>query len=168
MGDSPGSSSDSDVWTSDESAKHIQRLGQVEQDIVKLMEAASVCMGLLAMAQTDPGTSELPRGPERSAMFVQKAEEYFKALNTIQSGIRASLARVRASKIAVGSLKAPDANAIPQTLGSGAASTGQGQGDDRPGGAGMVGRGALQEARVAGDAWTRLAELVVTLDRGDG
>lgn len=31
MGDSPASSSDSDVWTSDESAKHIQRLGQVEQ-----------------------------------------------------------------------------------------------------------------------------------------
>ena len=45
------------------------------------MEAASVCMGLLAMAQTDHATSELPRGPERSAMFVQKAEEYFKGLN---------------------------------------------------------------------------------------
>ena len=45
------------------------------------MEAASVCMGLLAMAQTDQATSELPRGPERSAMFVQKAEEYFKGLN---------------------------------------------------------------------------------------
>jgi len=45
------------------------------------MEAASVCMGLLAMAQTDDATSELPRGPERSAMFVQKAEEYFKGLN---------------------------------------------------------------------------------------
>jgi hypothetical protein len=101
MADSPASSSDSDVWTSDESAKHIQRLGDVEQvrragyqttfvsrqltgeaqDIVKLMEAASVCMGLLAMAQTDHATSELPRGPERSAMFVQKAEEYFKKLN---------------------------------------------------------------------------------------
>jgi len=157
------------------------------------MEAASVCMGLLAMAQTDHATSELPRGPERSAMFVQKAEEYFKGLNvswdalslscsivvtrgdrstdeqTIQSGIRASLARVRASKIAVGSLKAPEANAIPQTLGSGAPS----QGDDRPAGsrgAGLVGRGALQEGRVAGEAWTRLAETVeclVTLEGGE-
>ena len=153
------------------------------------MEAASVCMGLLAMAQTDHATSELPRGPERSAMFVQKAEEYFKGLNvsslsfslasivtssdrstdkqTIQSGIRASLARVRASKIAVSSLKAPEANAIPHTLGSGAPS----QGDDRPdgskGAAGVVGRGALQEGRVAGEAWIRLAETVeclVTLD----
>ena len=64
------------------------------------------------------------------------------------------------------SLKAPEANTIPQTLGSGAPS----QGDDRPDGskgAGMVGRGALQEARVAGEAWTRLAErleCLVTLD----
>ena len=48
------------------------------------MEAASVCMGLLAMAQTDHTTSDLPRGPERSAMFVQKAEEYFKGLNVSQ------------------------------------------------------------------------------------
>src|SRR5258706_8693709 len=90
---------------------------------------------------------------------------------TIQSGIRASLARVRASKIAVSSLKAPESNAVPQTLGSGAPSQGQG---DRPDGtkgaakgAGMVGRGALQEARVAGDAWSRLAktlEGLVTMD----
>lgn len=58
-----------------------RRLTGWAQDIVKLMEAASVCMGLLAMAQTDHATSELPRGPERSAMFVQKAEEYFKGLN---------------------------------------------------------------------------------------
>lgn len=90
---------------------------------------------------------------------------------TIQSGIRASLARVRASKIAVSSLKAPESNAVPQTLGSGAPSQGQG---DRPDGtkggvrgAGMVGRGALQEARVAGEAWSRLAktlENLVTMD----
>jgi len=100
---------------------------------------------------------------------------------TIQSGIRASLARVRASKIAVSSLKAPESNAVPQTLGSGAPSQGQG---DRPDGtkgsakgAGMVGRGALQEARVAGEAWNRLAktlEGLVTMDaekeegEGDG
>ena len=69
------------------------------------------------------------------------------------------------------SLKAPESNAVPQTLGSGAPSQGQG---DRPDGtkgavkgAGMVGRGALQEARVAGDAWSRLArtlEGLVTID----
>ena len=86
---------------------------------------------------------------------------------TIQSGIRASLARVRASKIAVSSLKAPESNAVPQTLGSGAPSQGQGDRPDGTKGAGMVGRGALQEARVAGDAWSRLAvtvEGLVTMD----
>lgn len=54
---------------------------------------------------------------------------------------------------------------VPQTLGSGAPS--QGDRPDGSKGAGMVGRGALQEARVAGEAWTRLAETVeglVTLD----
>jgi hypothetical protein len=85
----------------------------------------------------------------------------------IQSGIRASLARVRASKIAVSSLKAPEASAVPQTLGSGAPSQGgRPDGSDGSTGGGMVGRGALQEARVAGEAWTRLAatlEGLVTL-----
>ena len=72
------------------------------------------------------------------------------------------------------SLKAPETNVVPQTLGSGAPKQGEG---DRPDGtkgamkgAGMVGRGALQEARVAGMGWSRLAdtlESLVTLDTLD-
>lgn len=71
------------IWESAESARQIEKLVQVEQEIVRLMELASQGMSLLALPQTDSSEEArtLPRGPNRSDAFANTAESYFKTLN---------------------------------------------------------------------------------------
>lgn len=140
------------VWNSAESAKQIRRLGEVEQDIVRLMELASECMSLLALPQTDSSeeAQTLPRGPNRSAAFATNAEQYFHTLNAIQTGIRTSIARVRAARIPPGALKAPEGRAWPsKALGVGLATA-----DDGPAVGTVEG---FQETKVEADAWKGMA-----------
>lgn len=120
------------IWDSAQSAKHIQRLGQVEQDIVRLMELASECMSLLALPQTDSPDKPLPVGPPRSQAFATNAEQYFQTLDAIQVGIRTSIARVRSARIPPGALRAPDARMVtPRALGTGIPSTNSSSGESK-------------------------------------
>jgi len=143
---------DTIVWNSAESAKQIKRLGEVEQDIVRLMELASESMSLLALPQTDSNEEAqvLPRGPNRSAAFATNAEQYFQTLNAIQTGMRTSIARVRAARIPPGALKAPEGRAWPnKALGMGLPSA---NGRAEKGG----GEG-FQETKVEAEAWKGMA-----------
>ncbi|KAG8812452.1 hypothetical protein FRC17_002029 [Serendipita sp. 399] len=164
------------VWNTAESAKQIQKLCQVEQDIVRLMELASTSMSLLALPQTDSAeeAQELPRGPSRSDAFATNAEAYFETLNTIQMGIRTSIARVRAGRIAPNSLKAPEGRiSAPRALGTtmpaptGAKPGGKGSsvgiGLDGRNGGGAHFQPGFQERKIEAEAWNGVAEALQTV-----
>ncbi|KAG8814664.1 hypothetical protein FRB91_006988 [Serendipita sp. 411] len=164
------------VWNSAESAKQIKKLCEVEQEIVRLMELASMSMSLLALPQTDSAeeAQALPRGPSRSDAFATNAEAYFETLNTIQLGIRTSIARVRAARIAPNSLKAPEGRiSAPRALGTTMpAPTGSSRPDGGGGGSSLKGSGSgfvdgrndghfqpgFQERKMEAEAWNGVAE----------
>lgn len=142
------------IWESAESAKQIQRLGQVEQDIVKLMELASESMSLLALPQTDTSEETASMPKNRSAAFATNAEEYFRTLNSIQTGIRTSIAKIRAARIPPAALRAPEPSRGPSRMALG---TGMPSGDlpDNP--AGSYNDAGFQEKKVEAEAWAGVA-----------
>lgn len=148
------------IWESAESARQIEKLVQVEQEIVRLMELASQGMSLLALPQTDSSEEArtLPRGPNRSDAFANTAESYFKTLNTIQTGIRTSIARVRAARISPNALRAPEGRlGNSRSLGASIPRETAGEAGDSSARSARSELG-FQELKVEAAAWMGLAD----------
>jgi len=58
------------IWASSRTARQIYALGEVEQDISRLLSLAASSISLLTLPQTDGPEDGLPQGGERSEQFV--------------------------------------------------------------------------------------------------
>lgn len=159
-----------DLWNSSSTAKQIKALGQVELDIATLLQLASSAMKLLAIprpgevAEESENHEDLPApipgalssreavatGEERAELFVDRANQYFTTLDSIQYNLKKALYHLRQEKISPSSISAPPPDFVPPTLGigpprdSGASSTPE---QDE------IYRQGLQETRVEKEAW---------------
>ncbi|KAG8899250.1 hypothetical protein FRC00_001686 [Tulasnella sp. 408] len=159
-----------DLWNSSSTAKQIKALGQVELDIATLLQLASSAMKLLAIprpgevAEESENNEDLPApipgalssreavatGEERAELFVDRANQYFSTLDSIQYNLKKALYHLRQEKISPSSIIAPPPDFVPPTLGigpardSGATSTPE---QDE------IYRQGLQETRVEKEAW---------------
>lgn len=159
-----------DLWNSSSTAKQIKALGQVELDIANLLQLASSAMKLLAIprpgevAEESENNEDLPApipgalssreavatGEERAELFVDRANQYFSTLDSIQYNLKKALYHLRQEKISPSSIIAPSPDFVPPTLGigpardSGASSTPE---QDE------IYRQGLQETRVEKEAW---------------
>ncbi|KAG9019541.1 hypothetical protein FRB90_000850 [Tulasnella sp. 427] len=165
-----GLESSEDLWNSSSTAKQIKALGQVEMDIATLLQLASSSMKLLAIPR--PGeAAEAPEadedaaapipgaltakeavatGEERAELFVDRANQYFETLDSIQYNLRKALHHLRQEKISPSSIIAPPPDYVPPTLGIGpprnSDASAQPEQDE-------IYRQGLQETRVEKEAW---------------
>ncbi|KAF8910049.1 hypothetical protein CPB84DRAFT_1673038 [Gymnopilus junonius] len=131
------------IWTTSRTARQIYALGEVDQNITRLLQLAASSISLLTLPQTDSPDINLPQGEERSEQFVLEVSEYFERLDAIQEAIRSQLAHIRHSRIAPSAINAPPPGFIPPSLGVGLPSDGNTLKTNQ----------GLQEERVERDAW---------------
>ncbi|KAG8897814.1 hypothetical protein FRC01_011162 [Tulasnella sp. 417] len=164
------SESSNDLWNSSTTAKQIKALGQVELDIATLLQLASSAMKLLAIPR--PGevaeeseTNEDPSAPipgalssreavatgeERAELFVDRANQYFATLDSIQYNLKKALYHLRQEKISPSSIIAPPPDFVPPTLGIGPPRDSDiSSNPDQD----EIYRQGLQETRVEREAW---------------
>ncbi|KAG8967830.1 hypothetical protein FRC03_009232 [Tulasnella sp. 419] len=184
------------IWNSSSTARQIHALGNVEEEIATLLQLAASAMRLLAVPnpgaqeeniQATESTSQDPAndpylgvtltakeeastGEERSELFVEKANQYFDTLDSIQHNLRRALYDIRQKKISPSSITAPPANFIPRGLGVGPSSSSVSSSSENAGSnaehiASSSEKQGLQEMRAEKAAWLGMAKALTALQK---
>ncbi|KIY69364.1 hypothetical protein CYLTODRAFT_420765 [Cylindrobasidium torrendii FP15055 ss-10] len=140
------------IWASTKTSRQIAGLGEVEKSIGKLLTLAASSVSLLTLPQTDSPDDPLPQGEERIEKFVLEVGDYFETLNSVQEGIRSTLAHIRHARTAPTAIEAPPAGFVPPNTGVSL--------DIAADGKALRG---LQESRIERDAWTGILDALKRL-----
>lgn len=142
-----------------------------------MLEHAATSISLLTLPEMDSETEPLPKGDERSEMFVLEANKYFETLDasilliyyapkinfpsqSIHLALRTVLAHLRHTRTSPNSIIAPPPNFIPPSFGVGLPMDPSAP-QPKPKPEGTL-RG-LQETRIERDAWRSLVEALQRL-----